>query len=211
MRITHFGHACVLLETESARLLFDPGAFSTGFDGLADLDAVVITHQHADHIDIDKLPALLRGNPGARLLVDPGTAPTVADHDLEAAVVTAGDRIDVAGTSLDVVGGEHAIIHPDIPGIPNTGYVVDGGAFYHPGDSLFVPPGDIDVLGLPAGAPWLKLSEAVEFFRSVSPRVAVPIHEAVLAMPQMHYGMFEQLAPSGASVTVPSRGEPTTF
>ncbi len=63
---------------------------------------------------------------------------------------------------------------------PNTGYVVDDGAFYHPGDSLFVPEQKVDVLGLPTSAPWLKTGEAVEFLRTVAPRVAVPIHQGLL-------------------------------
>ena len=101
------------------------------------------------------------------------------------------------------------MIHPDLPGIANLGYVVDDGAFYHPGDS-FSPPGRaVDILALPTGAPWLKVSEAVDFFRAVSPRVAVPIHEATLAIPQLHYGMFDALAPAGAAVSVLPPGEPS--
>jgi L-ascorbate metabolism protein UlaG (beta-lactamase superfamily) len=209
MRLTHFDHACVLLETDRGRVLFDPGTFSSGFESLTDLDAVVITHQHPDHIDVERLPALLAGNPGAELLVDAGTASVAAEHGLDATTVSVGDRREVAGVSLQVVGGDHAVIHPDIPGIPNVGYVVDDGAFYHPGDSFVVPDGDIDVLGLPAGAPWLKVSEAVDFYRAVSPRVAVPIHQAVLAKPTMQYGMFDQLGPSGSSLTVLPTAEPT--
>lgn len=209
MKLTHFGHACVLVESGSGRLLFDPGVFSQGFEALHDLDAIVITHQHADHIDIDRLVPLVAANPKARLVVDPGSVTAVIERDLEPHVAHAGDSIEIAGVSVEVVGGDHAVIHPDLPGIPNLGYVLDDGAFYHPGDSFSLPGRDIDVLGLPTGAPWLKLSEAVDFFRAVSPRVAVPIHEAVLAVPQMHYGMFEALAPAGAAVTVLPRSEPT--
>jgi L-ascorbate metabolism protein UlaG (beta-lactamase superfamily) len=79
---------------------------------------------------------------------------------------------------------------------------VDDGAFYHPGDSFFVPERKVDVLGLPTGAPWLKASEAVDFLREVSPRAAVPIHEAVLANPDLHYNLFRNLAPSGTNVEV---------
>ncbi|WP_236790501.1 MBL fold metallo-hydrolase [Amycolatopsis sp. GM8] len=207
MRIVHFGHACVLLETGNARILVDPGAFSEGFDAERELSAVFITHQHFDHIDPAKLPALLEANPAAKLFIDPGTEETVAKLGVEFQIVRPGDAFDIGGTAVNAVGGEHAVIHQDIPVIPNVGLIFEHGAFYHPGDSFHVPEQKIDVLGLPTGAPWLKAGEAVDFLRAVGPRVAVPIHEAVLANPAMHYGLFTNLAPEGTEVLVAPRGE----
>lgn len=209
MRIVHFGHACVLLETDNARVLLDPGAFSTGFESQRDLDAVLITHQHYDHIDAEKLPGLLEANPDAQLVTDPGSRETVAKLGLTSRTVSPGDSIDLGDTSIAVVGGQHAEIHRDIPIIPNVGFIVNDGEFYHPGDSFFVPDQQIDVLGLPTGAPWLKAGEAVDYLRAVAPRIAVPIHEAVLANPGMHYGLFTNLAPEGTEVRVATHGEPT--
>jgi L-ascorbate metabolism protein UlaG (beta-lactamase superfamily) len=209
MRIVHFGHACVLIETDNARVLLDPGAFSTGFENQRDLDAVLITHQHYDHIDSEKLPGLLEANPDAQLITDPGSRDTVEKLGLASRTVSPGDSIDLGSTSIAVVGGQHAEIHRDIPIIPNVGFVVNGGEFYHPGDSFFVPDQQIDVLGLPTGAPWLRAGEAVDYLRAVAPRIAVPIHEAVLANPGMHYGLFTNLAPEGTEVRVATQGEPT--
>ncbi|MDV6011196.1 MBL fold metallo-hydrolase [Haloechinothrix sp. LS1_15] len=202
MRIVHYRHACVLVETASARILIDPGAFSAGYEQERNLDAVLITHQHYDHIDADSLPSLLEANPGARLITDPGTKDTVAKLGLTSETANPGDRLQIAGSTVAVTGGQHAVIHPDIPGITNVGYLVDGGAFYHPGDAFHVPSESVDVLGLPTAAPWLKAAEAVDFLRAVAPRIAVPIHEAVLAYPAMHYGLFTNLAPDGTEVRV---------
>jgi L-ascorbate metabolism protein UlaG (beta-lactamase superfamily) len=121
--------------------------------------------------------------------------------------VRPGDTLEIGGAAVQVVGGEHAEIYQDIMLVPNVGYLIDHGAFYHPGDSLLVPEQRVDVLGLPTAAPWLKVSEAVDFLRAVSPRVAVPIHEALLAMQQLYYGWFERLAPEGTEVRPLPRGE----
>jgi L-ascorbate metabolism protein UlaG (beta-lactamase superfamily) len=32
MRLTHLGHACVLVESGGSRLLIDPGVYSSGWD-----------------------------------------------------------------------------------------------------------------------------------------------------------------------------------
>jgi L-ascorbate metabolism protein UlaG (beta-lactamase superfamily) len=211
MELAHFGHSCVLVQTSSARLLFDPGTFSDGFEALTDLSAILLTHQHGDHLDLERLPALVAANPQATLVLDAGSVPAVAALGLSIApqVARPGDRLELGGESVTVTGGEHAVIHPDIPVIPNVGYVIGEGAFYHPGDSLAVVPYDVDVLAAPVSAPWLRVSDAVDFVRALTPRVAVPIHEAVLAAPfvAVTMSLISQLAPDGTEVRSLPRAE----
>ena len=212
VEIVHFGHSCVLLSTDSARLLFDPGTFSTGFEPTVELDAILITHQHFDHIDANRLPALVAANPNAALVVDEDTVPDIEKLGLTAtSVARKDDTFTFGSTTVTVVGGRHATIHQDIPAPTNAGYVVDNGAFYHPGDALFVPPQEIDVLGLPVSAPWLKTGEVIDFVRAVGPRVAVPIHEALLSEVgfQVQQNMVSRGAPSAEFRTLP-RGVPTS-
>ncbi len=211
MQVTHFGHSCVLLDTGAARLLIDPGAFSHGFEGLTGLDAVLVTHQHPDHLDPERLPALLRANPDARLIVDDGTAGQLGATGAEHETVGPGASVAVGGARVDVLGGQHAVIHPDIPVIPNNAYLVDG-THLHPGDSLtVVPPEPPDVLFLPTAAPWQKLADAVTYLRAVAPRTAVPIHQGILAVPGLYYGHFERLGPDGTSLRVLDAGVATAL
>lgn len=211
MKLVHFGHACLLVQTGSARLLIDPGTFSTGFESARELAAVLITHQHADHLDTERLPALLAANPGAQLITDTASAEQLAERGITARAVTPGERLELGGTPVQVLGGLHAHAHPDLPPpVPNVAFLVDG-ALLHPGDSLHVPTDrSVEILALPTGAPWLKAAEAVDYLRAVRPRVAVPIHEATLSMPELNYRMYDALAPEGSTLHVLPRGEPTT-
>lgn len=213
MRFVHFGHSCVLVDTGAGRLLIDPGAYSSGFEELRDLDAILITHQHPDHVNFGALPALVAANPNAELVVDEGTAARFGNQeklaDVRHRTARPGETLHLAGVDVHVVGGEHAVIHPDVPRVPNVGYLLGDGAFLHPGDSFFVPDQRVDVLAVPVAAPWLKAAEAVEYVRAVTPRIAVPIHEAVLTRPQMHYDLLTKLAPEGTEIQVLPRGEET--
>ena len=193
MEITKYGHSCLRVVDGSANILIDPGTFSTGFEGLADLTAVLVTHQHPDHLDRDRLSVLLAGNPGVSVYTDGATAGQLAEAGVDATAVHSGDQLDV-GTAVQVVGRDHAIIHVDIPVIPNVGYLI-GGRLLHPGDSLVVPEQDVEILAVPASAPWMAVKDAVEFFRAVNPAVAFPIHEKVIANPAMVYGLLARLGP----------------
>jgi L-ascorbate metabolism protein UlaG (beta-lactamase superfamily) len=200
MLLTKFEHACVLVEDGDARILIDPGTYSHGFEDLTDLTGLLITHQHADHVDVDRLRPLVARNPNAAVHADEATAEILAEQRIATSTVRAGDHFD-AGTEVSVYGVHHARIHEDIPLVPNVGYLV-GGRFFHPGDAFTVPDVPVDVLALPTAAPWLKLSESIDYVRTVAPRVAVPIHEAIHAMPDMAYQHFRNLALDGTTITV---------
>ncbi|WP_105970054.1 MBL fold metallo-hydrolase [Streptomyces geranii] len=179
MKLTKKSHACVRLEKDGRTLVLDPGAFSEE-DAAAGADAILVTHEHADHFDEGRLRAALDANPAAGLW----TLASVAEK-LAAAfpgrvhTVGHGDTFTAAGFDVQVHGELHAVIHPDIPRITNVGYLVDG-AVFHPGDALTVPDHPVDTLLLPVMAPWSKLSEVVDYVREIKPQRAYDIHDALL-------------------------------
>jgi L-ascorbate metabolism protein UlaG (beta-lactamase superfamily) len=206
MWLRKFGHACLLVEWGEVRVLLDPGTFAKGFEGLTGLTAVLVTHQHADHLDLDRVDDLFGRNPDALLYADAASAATLADRGLPAKAVRGGDDLSVAGLDVRVLGEDHAVVHPDVPTIPNVGYLL-ADRLLHPGDALIVPSEPVQVLALPTAAPWLKSAESVDYLRAVSPPIAVPIHEAVLSDPHHYYGLLRRLAPNGTEVRVIDDGE----
>jgi len=198
VRITHLGHACLLVEGRDTRLLLDPGTFSAGYEGLTGLDIVLLTHQHPDHVDADRLPELLASSPGAELLAEPETA---AALDLPSATAFAAGSSRVIGDlTVTAVGGQHALNHDRVPVVGNVGLIIaeaGGATLFHPGDSYADTPPGVDVLAFPLNAPWAKVSETLDFVRAVEAPVAVPIHDGLLnadgrAAYLMHVERFAQ-------------------
>ena len=177
--LTHHGHACVELSDGSTSVLFDPGNFSD-FAGVKGVDAIVVTHQHPDHLDMDQLDALRESNADAGWFAEPQTAAKLRDAGVEVTVTRAGQTYRVGDFTLEGVGSLHAEIHPYIDRITNVGMVVrhpNAGPIFHPGDSLEGRPEDVDVLCVPVTAPWQAVKETIEFVRAIKPKRLIPIHD----------------------------------
>jgi L-ascorbate metabolism protein UlaG (beta-lactamase superfamily) len=178
MRLIKYTHACVRLERDSRRLLIDPGVFSEpeAYEGVS---AILVTHEHADHVNFELLPSIFQANPELKIYASGAVTAQLTALGDAAVTVSVGDSFEAAGFSVQAVGGEHAEIYEGLPGVPNIGYIVDG-EIYHPGDALFVPAVAVPTLLVPANAPWLKLAEMLDFMRAVAPQRAFPIHDGAL-------------------------------
>ena len=179
MRITKLGHACVRIEYDGQVLVVDPGGFTepAATDGAT---AVLVTHQHPDHLDVDQLRAT-----DAPVYTISAVRDAIAEADADVAervqVVSPGQQFD-AGVPVTAVGELHAVIHEDLPRFKNSGYVLDVGGtrIYHPGDSFTPAGGPVDLLLLPIHAPWSKISEVIDFARAVGARRSVAVHDGLL-------------------------------
>lgn len=185
MHVTRFGHSAVLVEAAGQRVLIDPGAFSSPdvFE-VEGLDAIVVTHQHVDHLDRDRIAGLIERNPGAVRLSDPETAALVDGFTAHSDT----DVTELGAITITGVGTTHAEILPVIPRVTNTGVLItaDGEpTLFHPGDAYAYAPEGVDILAAPLSAPWTKVSETVDFVRRVDPHVVFPIHDAGVT-PLMH-------------------------
>jgi L-ascorbate metabolism protein UlaG (beta-lactamase superfamily) len=188
--MTKFTHACVRIEKPAggpgaARVLvIDPGTFSEVERALEGAEAFLVTHEHPDHLDLERAAAALEANAQLEAWAPAGVAATLAD-----AAPSARGRVHAAETDTEFAaagfrirtfGSQHALIHPSVPVVANIGYLVDGEVF-HPGDSFTVPPGvDVPTLLVPIHAPWNKIGEVLDFIIAVGARRAFPIHNALL-------------------------------
>lgn len=215
MRITHLGHSCLIVETGGLRILLDPGTFS-GFVDVTGLDVILVTHQHPDHVDLQRLPALLEINPQARLYAEPQAAAAMQQAGIGAEHTAAGQTLTFGSVGVTPVGEMHALINEALPRVGNLGVVLraDGEpSLFHPGDAYDAEPGPVDILALPLNAPWTASRHTIAFAARISPRVCIPIHDALLSGigRRLYLSQVQSLGPQAMEVRDLSDGAPADF
>ena len=115
--ITYLGHATVLIETESVRLLTDPllkkwvvhlrrHVPQVDSEHLENIDAVLISHQHLDHLHLPSLKMLDRGT---RIILPEGTRSLVEGAGFEKIEeIRAGGRVHVGDIEVLATPAEHS-------------------------------------------------------------------------------------------------------
>lgn len=179
MRMTKLGHACVRLEKDDRTLVVDPGGLTPESGALAGADAVLITHEHFDHLDADRLRRAMTEDPRLEIWTCAAVAESLADLGGRVHAAGHGDALTIAGFDVQVHGEKHEVVHPDVPPVENIGFFVDGQVF-HPGDAFTVPGVPVPTLCLPVSAPWMKVTEMYAYVREVGPERAYAIHDGLL-------------------------------
>ena len=178
MKITKYEHACFTVEENGQVLVVDPGAYTTDFTTPTGVVAVVVTHEHADHMDKTHLQAIVDANPDVVIISHSDITSQLSEFKTMSVVPGEGSR--VGDFTLEFYGGTHATIYPELPAIANIGVMING-SLYYPGDSFALPEREVKVLALPVSAPWMKISEAIDFAKAVNPKLIFPTHDAVLS------------------------------
>lgn len=192
MKITKFGHCCLLVEENSLRLLTDPGAFSDGQNEVIGIDVVLITHEHQDHFHLDSVKKIIQNNPEVKILTNKTVGDLLNKEAILFSLVEDGQSLMEKGVLIEGFGKEHAIIHSSIPVVQNTGYMI-GNKLFYPGDAFIKPGKPVEVLALPTAGPWMKVSEAIDYALAVQPKISFAVHDAVLAHPEMLNGIPQRI------------------
>jgi L-ascorbate metabolism protein UlaG (beta-lactamase superfamily) len=198
-RITWLGHSTVLLELDGVRLLTDPllrqrivhltrVAKPPDPAALRDLDAVLLSHLHYDHLDLGSLHRLGRSVP---IVAPVGAGRMLRRRGFgQITEVDVGDEFGIGALAVRVTHAEHDARRSPFGNVaPAVGYVITGSAgVYFAGDTdLFdgmgtlAPALDVALLPIAGWGPRLPRGHldpqrAAQALALLRPRVAVPIH-----------------------------------
>lgn len=211
MKITKFGHCCLLIEEGDLRILIDPGKYSDGQNDAENIDVVLITHEHFDHLDIKSVRAILKNNPKVKIVTNSSVGEILNKENFEFILLENGGKITEKSVLIEAYGEHHAIFHSSVPPIQNTGYFI-AEKFFYPGDAFVNHGKQVEILALPSAGPWMKISEAIDYALSLNPKVCFPVHESVLSMPAMAYNWLSQvLNPKGIKFIIFENGKEYKF
>ena len=219
LRLTWLGHSTVRIELDGTVFLTDPllrprvihlqRSAAVEPELYEDLDAVLISHAHYDHLDV---PSLRRNGRTAKVILPRGGRGFLrrrAFHDV--VQLSEEEETTVGNVRVRAVFADHPNMRASpIALSPALGYVLTGSqSVYFAGDTDLFPEmaelaPDLDVALVPIDG-WgdslpdghLGPREAAEAVRILQPRVAIPIH----------WGTYSPIHRQNAA---PPRGDPTS-
>jgi L-ascorbate metabolism protein UlaG (beta-lactamase superfamily) len=167
-------------------------------DGMTNVKAIVITHQHDDHCWEEQLERIIALNPNVPIYAPSDVCERLskAPHPEQYNTVEVhhGDLHLAGAFQLEFFGEMHAEIHRSIPLVQNCGVMVND-ELYYPGDSFTRPDRPVAVLACPSSAPWLKIGEVIDFVDDVKPGLSFATHNIHLSEQghQMNNGRIQAL------------------
>lgn len=182
MKIKKLGHCCFIVEAKGKRILTDPGAPDySGLVGaeIGHIDAVLITHEHSDHLHIDSLKQILASNPSAMVVTNTAVGKLLDEAGIKYTKVENGEDLMIGDVNVSGFGDIHAEIYKEFGMVQNTGYMIDD--LCYPGDSFNIPnTSKVDILALPVVGPWVLMKNAIEYAQKINPRIVFPVHDAIV-------------------------------
>ncbi len=184
MKIKKIGHCCLLIEINNTKILTDPGAYSSGQENLSGINAVLITHEHNDHLHISSLKMIIQNNPNVRILTNAGVGKKLMEANIAYELLEGPNKTMAENILIEAFEFKHEEIFEEIGQVQNTGYLIANRLFY-PGDSFGDPKKTVEILALPVAGPWCRLSEAIRYALKINPKKAFPVHDGMLQKERM--------------------------
>jgi L-ascorbate metabolism protein UlaG (beta-lactamase superfamily) len=207
MKITKLGHCCLIIEEGKAKILTDPGDYTTAQNSIRGLTHILITHEHPDHYHVPSLNQVLANNPAARVYTNSAVGNLLVRAGINYELLQHGDKQSMHGVEVEGIGKDHHVIYPTLPIVMNTGYFF-ADKFFYPGDALTDPKRPVKLLGLPINAPWLTAAEAFAYAQAVKPEACFPVHDGNMLRRDVLYRLAGKvLEPVGIKFLPVEEGE----
>lgn len=181
MQITKYIHSCLVFEQDGFKLLMDPGnyTFAEGMvkpEDFADVSAIIITHIHPDHLDVDHLKKIIELS-GAPVITNNQVADVLKKQHIEAEIFAEGTRY-FGGMEFKAMPVIHMpLLDSPIPEM--TGFIINN-TILHTVDSLhpaLYQFKNMELLILPIMAPFCNELQVAEFADTLQPKQILPVHD----------------------------------
>ncbi|MFQ6088842.1 MAG: metal-dependent hydrolase [Candidatus Methanofastidiosia archaeon] len=223
IKITYVGHSTFEI-TGSKKILFDPylakNSEEYGFKRLIgakrdvnqfkDIDFIMITHEHFDHMEVETIKELLKRNDSLVIAPSPVIENLKGEIDEKNLLkVKAGDELEIEGVRIKITGAYHSSKEP-------VGFLVtlDGVTFYHCGDTSKVDfPQGVDVFFVPIGGTFtMDVEDALKALDLIKPKLTIPMHFDTFSKIEADEERFEREAENrGFEVEVLKPGQTFVF
>lgn len=179
MKIKKLGHCCLVIEINGKRVMTDPGSYSNLQNQENNIDIIVITHEHADHLHIDSLKTVISNNPSSIVVTNSSVGKLLGEAGISHQILEDKEVGEFAGVHLEAYGDKHEEIYEEFGQVQNTGYFIGSDLFY-PGDAFTNPNKEVKVLALPVAGPWMKIKTTIEYALDLKPKVCFPVHDGMI-------------------------------
>ena len=177
-QITKLEHSSILLEHLSKRILFDPGSFTIANDALHDIDILLITHSHGDHLNQTNIQYIIDQSQDVLIITNSQVAELLKNLVANIKIVEGSNKVDIDGIIITAHDHAHEEIYKEFGQVQNTGYYIDN-IFFHPGDAFTKPNRKVAAIATIISAPFMRIKSAIDYINDNPSAIHLGVHDAV--------------------------------
>jgi L-ascorbate metabolism protein UlaG (beta-lactamase superfamily) len=182
MKIKKIGHCCLVIEEGERRIMTDPGSWTVEkHSEEKNIDLIIITHEHGDHLHIDSLKKIIENNPNGIVVTNKGVGRLLDEVGIRYEILEDKKPKDFFNIEIEAYNCKHEEIFRDIFQVENTAFFI-GKRLFYPGDSFFNPKKPVEILALPVAGPWANIKDAINYALEIKPKICFPVHDGMLKL-----------------------------